>query len=137
MSAMAELGEEAVEPLVEAVKRSLDPRARQAAIQALRRLGPAVKDPLLKQMNVGVAADILVKLVPLLEDFAEVSLLPTLTGLLQHPDAHSRGCCARVRKHGSADRARLGLASEAAAGRLRRAGDRPQGGRRRELLRRI
>src|SRR5207302_2583730 len=41
---LAELGEEAVGPLVEAVKRSVDLRAKQAAVQALRRMGPAVKD---------------------------------------------------------------------------------------------
>jgi len=87
---LAELGEEAVSPLVEAIKRSSDSRARQAAIQAMKRLGPSIKDPLLRQINVGTPGDILVKLIPLLEDFADVSLLPTLTGLLQHPDADVR-----------------------------------------------
>jgi HEAT repeat protein len=87
---LAELGEEAVEPLVEALKRSIDPRARQAAIQAMKRLGPAVKEPLLKQMNIGMSAEVLVKLVPLLEDFADASLLPTLTALLPHPDSGVR-----------------------------------------------
>jgi HEAT repeat protein len=87
---LAELGEEAVGPLVEALKRSNDSRARQAAIQAMKRLGSAVKEPLLRQMNVGMAGDVLSKLVPLLEDFADVSLLPTLTTLQQHPDASVR-----------------------------------------------
>lgn len=87
---LAELGEEAVDPLVEAVKRSVDLRAKQAAVQALRRMGPIVKDTLLKQMTVGTAADALVKLIPLLEEFADASLLPTLTTLLMHPDASVR-----------------------------------------------
>ncbi len=87
---LAELGEEAVEPLVEAVKRSVDLRAKQAAVQALRRMGPVVKDSLLKQMTVGMAGDALVKLIPLLEEFADATLLPTLTQLLQHPDASVR-----------------------------------------------
>ncbi len=87
---LAELGEEAVEPLVEAVKRSVDLRAKQAAVQALRRMGPAVKDALIKQMTVGTAGDALVKLIPLLEEFADSSVLPTLTSLLQHPDASVR-----------------------------------------------
>ena len=87
---LAELGEEAVEPLVEAVKRSVDPRAKQAAVQALRRLGPSVKDALLKQMTVGTAGDALVKLIPLLEDYADSSILPALTILLQHPDGSVR-----------------------------------------------
>ena len=87
---LAELGEAAVEPLVEAIKRSTDPRARQAAIQALKRLGAVVKEPLLKQMNVGMAADALVKLIPLLDDMTDASLLPTLSTLIQHPDAAVR-----------------------------------------------
>jgi HEAT repeat protein len=87
---LAELGEDAIEPLVEALKRSNDPRARQAAIQAMKRLGNAVKEPLLKQMTVGMAADVLVKLIPLLEEFADASLLPTMTALLQHPEAPVR-----------------------------------------------
>jgi HEAT repeat protein len=87
---LAELGEEAVEPLVEAVKRSVDLRTKQAAVQALRRLGPSVKDALLKQMTVGTAGDSLIKLIPLLEDFADASLLPALTALLQHPDGQVR-----------------------------------------------
>ncbi|OGR89473.1 MAG: hypothetical protein A2992_00055 [Elusimicrobia bacterium RIFCSPLOWO2_01_FULL_59_12] len=87
---LAELGEDAIQPLVEALKRSNDSRARQAAIQAMKRLGNAVKDPLLKQMSIGIAADVLVKLIPLLEDFADTSLLPTLTTLLQHPEAAVR-----------------------------------------------
>jgi HEAT repeat protein len=87
---LAELGEEAVSPLVEAIKRSSDPRARQAAIQAMKRLGPSIKEPLLRHVSVGTPGDILVKLIPLLEDFADVSLLPALSGLLQHPDADVR-----------------------------------------------
>jgi len=87
---LAELGEEAVAPLVEAVKKSIDLRARQAALQALRRLGPSVKDALIKQMNIGVSGEALSKLIPLLEDFADASLLPTATQLLQHPDASVR-----------------------------------------------
>jgi HEAT repeat protein len=87
---LAELGEDAVEPLVEALKRSNDPRARQAAIQAMKRLGTAVKEPLLKQMTVSMAADVLVKLIPLLEEVADVSLLPTMMTLIQHPDATVR-----------------------------------------------
>jgi HEAT repeat protein len=87
---LAELGDEAVEPLVEAVKRSVDLRAKQAAVQALRRMGPAVKDALLKEMNVGTAGEALVKLIPLIEEFADSSVLPTLTNLLQHPDASVR-----------------------------------------------
>jgi HEAT repeat protein len=87
---LAELGEEAVGPLVEAVKRSVDLRAKQAAVQALRRMGPMVKDALLKQMTVGTAGDALVKLIPLLEEFADPSILPTLANLLQHPDASVR-----------------------------------------------
>jgi HEAT repeat protein len=87
---LAELGEEAVEPLVEAVKRSVDLRAKQAAVQALGRLGPLVKDALLKQMSVGTGGEALVKLIPLLEEFADASILPTLTNLLQHPDASVR-----------------------------------------------
>jgi HEAT repeat protein len=87
---LAELGEDAVGSLVEAIKRSNDSRARQAAIQAIKRLGGIVKEPLLKQMNVGMAADALVKLIPVLEDFADASLLPTLSTLLQHPDAAVR-----------------------------------------------
>ena len=43
---LAELGDGAVEPLVEAVKRSVDLRAKQAAVQALKRLGPSVKEAL-------------------------------------------------------------------------------------------
>lgn len=87
---LAELGEEAVAPLVEAIKRSSDPRSRQAAIQAMKRLGAAAKDPLIKQLNVGMSADALVKLIPVLEDFADASLLPTLGSLAQHPDAAVR-----------------------------------------------
>lgn len=87
---LAELGEEAVGPLVEAVKRSVDLRAKQAAVQALRRMGSVVKDTLLREMTVGTSADALVKLIPLLEEFADASLLPTLTTLLQHPDAAVR-----------------------------------------------
>lgn len=87
---LAELGEEAVGPLVEAVKRSVDLRAKQAAVQALRRLGPSVKDALLKELTVGTSGEALVKLIPLLEEFADASVLPTLTGLLQHPDAGVR-----------------------------------------------
>ena len=87
---LAELGEEAVAPLVEAVKKSIDPRARQAALQALRRLGPSVKEALLKQLHLGVSGEALVKLIPLLEEFADVSLLPVATQLLQHPDAAVR-----------------------------------------------
>jgi len=87
---LAELGEEAVEPLVEAVKRSVDLRAKQAAVQALRRLGPTVKDALLVQMTVGTPGEVLVKLVPLLEDFADASVLPALAALLQHPDGNVR-----------------------------------------------
>ncbi len=87
---LAELGEEAVEPLVEAVKRSVDLRAKQAAVQALKRMGSAVKESLLKQMNVGTSGEALVKLIPLLEEFADSSVLPTLTSLLQHPDASVR-----------------------------------------------
>lgn len=87
---LAELGDEAVAPLVEAVKKSIDLRARQAALQALRRLGPNVKDALIKQMNIGVSGEALAKLIPLLEDFADASLLPTATQLLQHPDAPVR-----------------------------------------------
>jgi HEAT repeat protein len=87
---LVELGDEAVEPLVEAIKRSVDQRAKQAAVQALKRLGPSVKDALLKQMGVGMAGEALVKLIPILEDFADASLLPTLTGLLHHPEANVR-----------------------------------------------
>ena len=87
---LAELGEEAVEPLVEAVKRSVDLRAKQAAVQALRRLGPSVKDALLKQMTVGTPGEALVKLIPLLEDYADSSILPAFTTLLQHPDGNVR-----------------------------------------------
>jgi HEAT repeat protein len=87
---LAELSEDSVGPLVEAVKRSIDSRARQAAIQALRRLGRAVKEPLLKQVDIGMPGDVLVKLIPIFEDFADASILPTLTGLLQHPDGSVR-----------------------------------------------
>jgi len=87
---LAELGDEAVEPLVEAVKRSVDLRVKQAAAQALRRLGPSVKEALLKQMTVGTAGEALVKLLPLLEDYADSAALPTLTNLLQHPDGNVR-----------------------------------------------
>jgi HEAT repeat protein len=87
---LAELSDAAVEPLIEAIKRSNDSRARQAAIQAMKRLGPVVKEPLLKQMNIGMGADVLVKLVPVLEEFADASLTPTLGTLLQHPDASVR-----------------------------------------------
>jgi HEAT repeat protein len=87
---LAELGEEAVEPLVEAVKRSVDLRTKQTAVQALRRLCPSVKEALLKQMTVGTSGEALVKLIPLLEDFADSSLLPVLTTLLQHPDGQVR-----------------------------------------------
>jgi HEAT repeat protein len=87
---LAELGDEAVEPLVESVKRSVDLRVKQAAAQALRRLGPSVKEALLKQMTVDTAGDALVKLLPLLEDYADSSVLPTLTSLLQHPDGNVR-----------------------------------------------
>lgn len=83
---LAELGEEAVNPLVEAIKRSTDSRSRQAAFQAMKRLGASAKEPLLKQLHVGMPADILVKLIPLLEDFADAAILPVLTSLLQHPD---------------------------------------------------
>src|SRR5436190_8117639 len=75
---LAELGEAAVEPLIEALKRSNDPRSRQAAIQAMKRLGSAVKEPLLKQLSISLSGDILVKLVPLLDEYADPSLLPTL-----------------------------------------------------------
>ena len=84
---LAELGESAVDPLVEAIKRSSDPRARQAAIQALKRLGPIVKEPLLKQMHVGMAGDVLVKLIPLFDDMTDASLLPALS------DADSASQC--------------------------------------------
>ncbi len=87
---LAELSDAAVDPLIEAIKRSSDSRARQAAIQAMKRLGQVVKEPLLKQMNVGMASDVLVKLVPVLEEFADSSLIPTLGTLLQHPDASVR-----------------------------------------------
>ncbi len=87
---LAELGEEAVGPLVEAIKRSSDSRSRQAAIQAIRRLGSSVREALLLQLNVGLAADVLTKLIPLLEDFADQSMLPTFTALLQHPDGAVR-----------------------------------------------
>jgi HEAT repeat protein len=87
---LAELGESAVEPLIEALRRSVDPRARQAVIQAMKRLGPVVKEPLLRQIHIGVAGDILVKLVPLLEDLVDLTMLPTLSNLLQHPDAAVR-----------------------------------------------
>jgi HEAT repeat protein len=87
---LAELGEEAVGPLVEAVKRSSDLRSRQAAIQAMKHLGATVKNSLLKQLNVEMSADVLIKLIPVLEDFADASLLPTLSALLQHPDAGVR-----------------------------------------------
>ena len=87
---LAELGEEAVNPLIEAIKRSTDSRSRQAAFQAMKRLGASVKEPLLKQLHVGMPADILVKLIPIMEDFADLSILPVLAGLLQHPDASVR-----------------------------------------------
>jgi HEAT repeat protein len=87
---LTELGEEAVGPLVEAVKRSVDLRAKQAAVQALQRMGPVIKDVLLQQMSVGTPGDALVKLIPLLQEFADASVLPTLTTLLQHPDASVR-----------------------------------------------
>jgi HEAT repeat protein len=87
---LAELGEEAVAPLVEAIKRSVDSRAKQAAIQAIKRLGVSIKEPLLRQMNVGMSAEALTKLIPVLEDFADASLLPTLQSLMQHPDASVR-----------------------------------------------
>jgi len=87
---LAELGEGAVGPLVEAVKRSLDPRSRQAAIQALRRLGATVKDTLLQQMNIGMPADAMTKLLPILQDYADVSMLPMLSTLLRHPDGGVR-----------------------------------------------
>jgi len=87
---LAELGEEAVNPLVEAIKRSTDSRSRQAAFQAMKRLGASAKEPLLRQLHVGMSADILVKLIPILEDFADAGILPVLTGLLQHPDAAVR-----------------------------------------------
>jgi HEAT repeat protein len=87
---LAELGEEAVGPLVEVVKRSVDLRAKQAAVQALKRLGPSVKDALAKEMNVGTSGDALVKLIPLLEDFADQTILPVLSGLLHHPEGTVR-----------------------------------------------
>lgn len=87
---LAELGESAVEPLVEAIKRSSDSRARQAAVQAMKRLDNAVKEPLLRQLHIGMAADVLVKLIPLLEDFVDASFLPTLSALIQHPDVAVR-----------------------------------------------
>jgi HEAT repeat protein len=87
---LAELGEAAVDPLVEAVKRSVDLRAKQAAVQALKRMGIVAREALLKQMTVGTSGEALVKLIPLLEEFADASLLPTLTTLLQHPDASVR-----------------------------------------------
>ncbi len=87
---LAELGEEAVGPLVEVVKRSVDLRAKQAAVQALRRLGPAVKEAILKEMNVGASADALVKLIPLIEEFADPTILPVIAGLLRHPVAMVR-----------------------------------------------
>lgn len=87
---LAELSEEAVGPLVEAIKRSNDQRSRQAAVQALRRIGPVVKEPLLQQMSIGMPGDILVKLLPVLEEFADASLLPNLTSLLHHPDGPVR-----------------------------------------------
>lgn len=83
---LAELGEGAVIPLLEAVKRSIDQRSRQAAIQALRKLGPGVRDALLKELNIGVPGDVLVKLIPILNDFADVEMLPKLSQLMQHPD---------------------------------------------------
>ena len=93
---LAQLGEEAVGPLVEAVKRSIDLRAKQVAIQALRRLGPSVKEALLKEMNVGTSGDVLVKLIPLLDEFADSSVLPSLSALLQHPDARVRRQAAQL-----------------------------------------
>jgi HEAT repeat protein len=93
---LAELGEEAVEPLVEAVKRSVDLRAKQAAVQALRRLGPGVKDAIVRQMTVGTSGDVLVKLIPLLEDYLDASILLPLTALLQHPDASVRRQVAKL-----------------------------------------
>src|SRR5262249_4407139 len=87
---LAELGESAVEPLVEALKRSNDPRARQAAIQAMKRLGNAVKEPLLRQLNAGPPADVLVKLIPLLEEYADAALVPHLSALMQYPDPSVR-----------------------------------------------
>jgi HEAT repeat protein len=84
---LAEMGESAVEPLIEALERSIDPRSQQAIIQALKRLGPVVKEPLLKKLHANQPAEILTKLIPLLEDFADVTLLPTFSNVLQHPDA--------------------------------------------------
>lgn len=93
---LAELGEEAVGPLVEAIKRSVDSRARQAAVQALRRLGPVAREPLMRQLNVGLGGDMLVKLIPVLEEFSDVSVLPTLSALLQHPDGSVRRLVAQL-----------------------------------------
>ncbi len=93
---LAELGEDAVPSLIEAMKRSMDPRTKQAAAQALKRLGTAAKDPLVKQMTLNTPADVLVKLVPILEEFVDTSLLPTLTALSQHAEPLVRRQVARL-----------------------------------------
>lgn len=87
---LAELGGEAVAPLVEAVKRSLDPRSRQAAIQTLQRLGPEIKGPLLNEIHLGMSSEVLIKLFSLLTEFVDASMVPALVPLLQHPDAPVR-----------------------------------------------
>ena len=49
-----------------------------------------MRDAIVRQLSIGTSGEALVKLIAVMDDFADITLLPTLMGLLQHPDAEVR-----------------------------------------------
>lgn len=93
---LAELGEEAVEPLLTVLQRSGEARTRQFAIETLKRFAPRAKDLLLQQLNVRTPAPSLLRLLPLCADFDDRDFYPTFLELLHHPEGIVRRESARA-----------------------------------------
>lgn len=107
---LAELGAAAVPALIQAIKRSTDPRPRQAAVAAIKRLGSEAREELQKEIHLGAAADTLQKLLPLVEDWVDAAMLAPLRALQTHPDITVRRLVTRLLARISGDAAEDALA---------------------------
>ncbi len=84
------LGNSAVDPLFESVRRARDPRVMFGIAQALERLGQSAKASIVQQLKVTATADSLMRLLIVLELFMDSTTAAPLSALLGHADASIR-----------------------------------------------
>jgi HEAT repeat protein len=76
----------AVDPLIRVIKESADVRSRKLAALALRNLGPAAQKRFEEELNLGLTAEEIRRVVEVLGDLGTEQTVEALRGLLRYPD---------------------------------------------------